>query len=72
MLSFPSKNDKKFFVSDRKSVLKKTEPGNSKPIYFYIQSHSSYMYYIECIKLINIKKIPSHSNRFTMRLFIKK
>ena len=36
----------------------KTDPGNEKPTYFYIGSHSSYISYIECIKLIDIKILP--------------
>ena len=56
MLSFPSRNYN--FFSDWLGVLKKTDPGDGKPIYFLIWPHSSYMYYIECIKLIDIKNLP--------------
>ena len=51
MLSFPPKND-------WTGVLKKADPGDGKPAYFYICPHSSYMYGTECIKLIDIKNLP--------------
>ena len=57
MLSFPSKNDKKkFFWLDR--CAQKTDLGDGKPTYFYIWSYTSYIYYTECIKLIDIKNLP--------------
>ena len=36
MLSFPSQNYKKYFFSDRPGVLKKTDPGDSKPTCFQV------------------------------------
>ena len=46
------------FFSDWAGVLKKTNPGDGKPTYFYIWPHSSYMYCIECIRLINTENLP--------------
>ena len=49
MLSFQSKYDKKRFP-DWTDVLKKADQTDSKPTYFYIWPHSSYMYGIGCTK----------------------
>ena len=50
------KKIKKF--SDWIGVLKKTGPGDGKPTYISIWPHRNYMYYTECIELIDIKNLP--------------
>ena len=47
--------DKKIFWLDR--CTKKTGPGDGKPTYISIWPHRSYMYYTECIDLIDIKNL---------------
>ena len=56
MLSFSSKND--IFFSGWTGVLKKTNLCDVKPTYLYIWLDPCYMYYIECIKLFDIKNLP--------------
>ena len=55
MLYFQSKYDKKKKIPDW-TVLKKADQSDSKPTYFYIWPHSSYMYGIGCIKSSLISK----------------
>ena len=48
---------KKNFWPER-CTQKKLDPDEGKPTYFYIRDQHSYMYYTECIKLIDIKNLP--------------
>ena len=45
---------KVFFILER-CAQEKTDPGDGKPTYFFVWPHSNYIYYTECIKLIDIK-----------------